>query len=173
MRWLPCLSNFLRANGAFTSAVALACCAWPLASAQPGPVAPIDFTFDAGFACPGFPLRVQTFGGRLLTFNRATGGTVTVIQSGTFVVYTNTSTGATFEQHTAGSVTTTTPVSSSRVRAVSSGGNSLIFFPTDSPPTSTIYYLGRVTYFVDQPGSIFTLAGSVGKRYDVCAELAG
>ena len=80
MRWLPCLSNFLRANGAFTSAVALACCAWPLASAQPGPVAPIDFTFDAGFACPGFPLRVQTFGGRLLTFNRATGGTVTVIQ---------------------------------------------------------------------------------------------
>ena len=89
MRWLPCLSNFLRANGAFTSAVALACCAWPLASAQPGPVAPIDFTFDAGFACPGFPLRVQTFGGRLLTFNRATGGTVTVIQSGTFVVYTN------------------------------------------------------------------------------------
>ena len=51
------------------------------------------------------------------------------------------------------------------------GGNVLILFPTDTGGPSTIQYLGRVVYTIDETG-VFTVESTSGTSRDLCQELS-
>lgn len=133
---------------------------------------PATFVLPAGVGC-SFELRIDILpGGKMRTFVDAQGQPVRIITSGSDILFTNTATQAAFLQEGRGSVTKNTPLANGVIRVESTGGNSIILFPTDTPPgPSATLYLGRVVYLL-APGDVFTLLEARGASYDICAELS-
>jgi hypothetical protein len=142
------------------------------------PAKPLDLTLDAGLACPGFALRIQSDGPAVQVnkeFFDKNGSVVRLLSAGKGwnLTFTNTLTDASFTVKGNGSVSHTSVASDGVMTVSSTGHNGLIMFPTDVPPgpTSTLYS-GRIVYTVD--GQFITTIQQVsGKSIDICAVLSG
>jgi len=149
-----------------------------LGFAQPVVAAgPADFVLvlPAGTACD-FELSIAIRGGPQVNkvFVDKNGNVVRTLSAGTGseLLFTNISTGATFSTKSNGAVNQTTinPDGSSKVTML--GHNILILFPSDVPHgPSTTLYVGRVVFTIDTSGT-FTLIQDVGKKTDICAALS-
>jgi hypothetical protein len=90
---------------------------------------------------------------------------------GVELLFTNVSTGATFDVTSSGSVTQTTFNPDGSQTVVSTGHNVVILFPSDVPAgPSTTQYVGRLVYTVS-PSGVFTVQSFSGTSTDICAEL--
>lgn len=136
-----------------------------------------EFVLDleAGLACT-FPLRLDVGASRkdMRVFVDKNGNPVRTLIAGTGspIVYTNLSTGATFSTKANGAVIRTTFNSDGLQTVALTGHVVLILFPTDVPagPTTTLH-VGHVVYTVDANG-VFTVQEVSGTRTDICALLS-
>jgi WD40 repeat protein len=76
---------------------------------------------------------------------------------------------------TGGSVSHTTLNPDGTWTVAGTGLNTIILFPTDTPAgPSTVLYIGRIVYTLEQPGveNIFTLQSFKGTSKDICEVLS-
>jgi hypothetical protein len=131
-------------------------------------------TFDAGTAC-SFPLQVDITGGPQVnrTFE-APDGSVRILSAGTGsdLVFTNLSTGATYTLSGNGAVSWLRVDASGSARLTLTGHNVVFYFPTDNPAgPSTTLVVGREDIAVDLTTFEFTRLSRTGNTTDICAAL--
>ena len=149
-----------------------------LGSGSPATAADPDLVIDlpAGFACAGFDLRVEIWGGNKVykEFFDKNGELVRILSAGkgSRLLFTNLKTDVTFLVKPNGSVTHITVNTDGSQTWKTTGHNVLILFPTDVPAgPSTTAYVGRVVYTVGTDG-VFTLQEVSGRATDICAALS-
>jgi hypothetical protein len=134
--------------------------------------------FDAGVACPNFPLDVVGTNGIMheKDFTDKNGNTIRSLIAGKGVIltYTNASTSKSVTFKTAGSVQHLTYYPSGRLKTFeATGHNGVILFPTDSGGPSTTQYTGHVVFDIeDTPDGRATLRIASGPKTDVCAAVS-
>jgi hypothetical protein len=159
------------------SAALLAAVVGALSTATPASAAhPVDFTLPAGFACPGFDVRIQaTPDDRVVKeFTDKSGKVVRSILAGTGsqVTLTNQSTLRSLTLPSNGAVSRTVYNADGTRTVTATGHQVLILFPTDVPAgPSTTLFVGRVVYTADAFDN-FVVQSTSGKTRDLCAELA-
>jgi hypothetical protein len=129
----------------------------------------------AGTGC-SFDLQIDYWGAPQVykEFVDKNGNVVRTLLAGTGseLLFTNLSTGATFSTQPNGAVQQTTINPDGSYTVTMLGHNILILFPTDVPAgPSTTLYVGRVVFTIDTSGT-FTLNQADGKDTDICAALS-
>lgn len=132
-------------------------------------------TYPAGTAC-SFPLQIDITGGPQVnkTFE-GRDGSVRFLSAGTGsdLVFTNLSTGATYALKGNGAVSWFRIDQSGSARITLTGHNIVIYFPSDVPAgPSTTLVVGREDIAVDLATFQFTRLARSGKTTDICAALS-
>jgi hypothetical protein len=167
-RWILSLKTM----GLFLTLAIMLGLAKPVVAAEPPDNV---FELPAGVACD-FDLRIEVWGSNQVykEFTDKNGNIVRTLSagSGSDLLFTNLSSGATFSLKADGSVVNAAinPDGSGAITIL--GKNIVINFPTDFPPgPSTTLYVGRVIFTVDTNG-VWTLQQVSGQTTDICAALS-
>lgn len=146
----------------------------PLAAqAEPPETVPdVSFVLEAGtpFEACDFDLQVVGTGAKARVHEAVNGVAITAGRGYT-LTFTNAETEEKLIIRPTGSTQKVTDNGDGTFTVQATGGNVLILFPTDTGGPSTMQYLGRVVYTVDETG-VFTVESTSGTSRDLCQELS-
>jgi hypothetical protein len=129
-----------------------------------------DIAYNSLPACDDFDVSVTGTGSKARVHEAVNGVAITAGRGYT-LTFTNAETGEELVIQPTGSVQKVTDNGDGTFTVQATGGNVLILFPSDTGGPSTIQYVGRVVYTVDEAG-VFTVESTSGTSRDLCEELA-
>ena len=145
------------------------------ASAKPTVFPDFSVTFDAGLACPGFPLTIDGSGAKINVKEFTDeNGLFNVVYSGKGYNFrlTNATTGKSVFQKSQGSHQENIFFPDGTLKQTSDGAVLLVMFPTDIPAGPSTRYINGRTVLSIAPDGVGTLEPIRGHVRDICAELS-
>ena len=162
-------------NFVSTLAGALLCATSLAANAQPTVFPDFSITFDAGLACPGFPLTIDGSGAKLSVREFTDDdGLLHAVYAGKGYNFrlTNATSGKSVFQKSQGAQQENIFYPDGSLKQTDNGAVLLVMFPTDIPAGPSTRYINGHTVLNIASDGVGTLEPLRGHVRDICAELS-